>query len=411
MEKQKKKELFGLCDPYKTYEPDSKLVIDIDNYFDEVGLLRGYDWAQKLFDTIDYGSGQSYQLFTGYSGSGKTTELKRVMALAKEEDYKVVYIDSSEFIDLNSPVDIVDIYMSVMYKTIEACNGGEFKDEGYFYRLGHWLHDTNINFKEIKGENLVLEMKERATLRQNVREHIHDSFGKFKSDVKDELKKLNDEVKAKGQRGILIIFDSMERNKGLSTNYTEVVAFSELLFAAKERLSLPLDIIYTVPPSLSERISKVSFLPAIKVIDKDNETYESGYKVLKALLYERVPENDVKEIFGDDYDKKLDELIACSGGYIRNLLQLMQGAILSKSYPLKDSDVIKLKQEEINNYSESVNDEIKNYLKRVFKDKSISGIDNIEVKDRLLNRHLILRYRNNDLWYDVHPAVKDLIED
>ena len=339
MEKKRKKELFGLCNPYKTYEPDSEIVIDIDNYFEkEVGLLRGYDWAQKLFDTIDYGEGESYQLFTGYSGSGKTTELKRVIAFAEEENYKVVYIDSSEFIDLNAPVDIVDIYMSVMYKTIEACNDGKFKDEGYFYRLGNWLHETNLNFTEIKSENLVLEMKESATLRQNVREHIHGSFGKFKSDVKDELKKLNDEVKAKGQRGILIIFDSMEQNKGLSTNYEEVVAFSELLFADKERLSLPLDIIYTVPPSLSERISKVSFLPAIKVIDKENKKYDNGYKVLKALLYERVPKADIKEILGDTYEDKLDELIACSGGYIRNLLQLMQGAILTKNYPLENVD-------------------------------------------------------------------------
>ncbi|MEA3353303.1 MAG: hypothetical protein U9Q33_05785 [Campylobacterota bacterium] len=412
MEKQLKKELYNLCDPYRISYPID-VNINIDEFYDDHTLLRGFNWAEKLFDHIDFGEGDTFQLFTGYSGSGKTTELKRVQKMAEDENYLVVYINSDDYIDMNSEVGISDIYNSIIYSTVIEVNklddiGAVFTDEGYFERLKNFMK-SEVNISEVNIQDVVLEMKGTPTLRQQVRQHIEDNFSKYQKDIKQDLAKLNEKVKNKGKTGILIILDSLEKNKGITSNYDEVIKASEVIFSNRDNLSMPLDIIYTVPTYLSERVrlNHIDFLPAIKVKDKNGDPYEKGLEALRMLVSSRVSEDNQKEIFGDDYKNQVDKIIKFSGGYVRELLEILRMAIIQKNYPVKSEIVDKLIQNEKNSFKELVNSDIVKELKEVHEKKEISHISDISIKDQLLTNHLILRYRNSDLWFDLHPALEE----
>jgi len=414
MERDEKIALYRKCDPYKNFAIGSHEDINIDIHNANHSDVRGRYWAKELFDTVEAGEGSTYQLFTGYSGSGKTTELKRVQQMAEESGYFVVYINSDEFMDPNIEADISDIYNVIIYKTIVETNkflgiSDDFEVEGYFFRLNQLLQ-TEIDLKKVKTKNFVFEVKDTSTFRERVRNYVKDNFASFKREVKEELTKLNDKVKANNKKGLFVILDSMEKNKGISSNYEEVVKASEIIFSNRDNLDLPLDIIYTVPSYLSERFTGIKFLPAVKVKNKENEVFQLGIETLKALVYCRISKDKLESIFGSDYQEKLSKIIIFSGGYPRDLLKILRTLILKDDYPVEMEVIDSVFQHERNDYSELLNTKLIEQLKIVQTEKSITNIEDLAIKDKMLNNHLILRYHNNGLWFDVHPAVENLLK-
>ena len=133
---------------------------------------------------------------------------------------------------------------------------------------------------------------------------------------------------------------------------------------------------------------------------------KKGKELLRNLVYKRVDKEHLKEIFGEDYKNQLDKIIVFSGGYVRQLLEILRMVIIQKNYPVSDDTVEKIIQNERNSFKELVSDDILEELKNVFDKKEISHISEVTIKDKLLTNHLILRYRNSDLWFDLHPALE-----
>jgi hypothetical protein len=409
MDKKDKKRLYTLCDPYKIPQ-DPNITIKIDEFYPDNTLVRGFHWAEKLFKKISYGDGNTIQLFTGYSGSGKTTELKTVQEMLENDGYLVVYINGDDYIDTTKEIEISDIYNAILYNVVVSVNK-KFTDEGYFKRLKNFLK-TEVNMKNIKIEDIVLEMKDNPTLRQKVSRYIVDNFSSFKKDIRSDLYRLNTEVK-KTKEGIVVIFDSLEKNKGITSNYNEVIKACENLFSNRDNLSMSLDIIYTVPPYLSQRarLIDIDFLPAVKLKDKDDKDFQKGIDLLKALVKKRINEKELQILLGKNYEEKLETIIKFSGGYVRDMLEILRMIIIEDNYPVSDEAIDKIIYNEINSFNELMDTPTINELKKVKKAKSINDITEMSMKDKLLTNHLILRYRNKNLWFDVHPAVRRLLNE
>lgn len=414
MEKNLRKKLYRICDPYKTPQ-DENININIDEFYEDSTLVRGYNWSERLYDKIDFGEGDTIQLFTGYSGSGKTTELKKVQKLLDKDDYLSVYINADDYIDITKELEISDIYNSIIYNVVIKVNEllgkkATFSDEGYFARLNNFL-SSDVQLKQMKTSNFVLELKDTPTLRQKVLNEINDNFSTYKKMIREDLHKLNEKVKEKGKKGIVVIFDTLEKNKGISTNYKDVIKACELVFSNRDNLSLPLDVIYTVPAYLSERITTmdIDFLPVVKIKNKDEEYFSKGIDLLKKLVYKRVEEKYLKEILGTNYEDILEDIIKFSGGYVRGLLVILREIIIQKDYPVKVNIIEKIKHNEINRFQEFINNDLALDLASVKKDKKLVNIENTETKDRLLSNHLILRYSNKNTWFDIHPAIEGLL--
>jgi len=77
------------CEPFQPIDPANK---DEDRYVDlgfveedgERVKLRGDDHIEQMYDAVRLRGQQSCQLFSGFSGTGKSTELRRLRQLVEE---------------------------------------------------------------------------------------------------------------------------------------------------------------------------------------------------------------------------------------------------------------------------------------------------------------------------------------
>jgi len=426
MDLKTKKKYYNLCYPYESLKPDDKRNVDLDTFGEESGtLVRGINWVEMLLTEITLSDKPVYKLFTGHGGSGKTTEFNRLVKRLydpKEGNLFPVLIDSKKFINLEEPIDVPDIIASIVYSTEKAIiqkKGGDTEkalDEGYFKRLWNFLNTelkaNKIEFNIPLAGKLALEMKDSDKLRGHIRTVVASNFSKFIKEAKESLEVLNENVKKEFNRdGIIIIFDSLEKLMGTTDNWKKVLESAERVFRVNAlHMRLPVHVLYTVPPALSTRITDIDFMPMIQVRDRNMNPNDPGLAAARELIFKRIPEDILKEMFGHNHLNRIDDLILCSGGYPREILEILRKVIAEKKHPLSDRAFKRIIAGRANQYSmvvTAVSGDMFNWLAKVAKTKRLpSGYDiHREEIDRMLNQHAILIYQNDDFWYDLHPAV------
>lgn len=408
----------NLCDPFET--PQNDYNIDIDNEKDEEGNFidsRGRRWAEHLAKQIRFATKDPACLFfSGHRGSGKTTELKRVKSRLEQDGYQVVYIDSEEFISLTSTIDVVDILSVIIYNTIKAVEGKDALQVGFFEEIMKLLKkdvDLEKVQADIGGNKLVFELKESEDLREIVRKSLSRTFLDFKRQAHTELTRLRKKAKDNGKKDLVVILDTMEKLRGLSSNWADVIQSAETVFGGHvEHLRIPLHIIYTVPPSFTLRERgdvHVEFLPVIKVVDRQGKGYSKGIGIAKKIIYSRLPEDFCRQVFGDKHGDIITDIIKFSGGYPRDMLQIVQKVLLSDSFPVSGNAIKKIKAEYTNQYKGIIAKDYDDILLEVNNTNELHVTrDDHYLAERLFETHVILRYSNDESWYSLHPAIKEL---
>lgn len=424
-----RKKYYNLCNPIRFQDLDTGVILDIDNYeIDSKAVnARGNIWAETIADKIIWSDEPQSIYFSGYTGSGKTTELKRAIKILEDEETSnllSVYIDSVEFFDRHSKIELIDVLSVIVYNVtvrvyeyIGKNKEEAFKKQGFFSELWTTLNaDVDLKSGEIglDGSKIIFEMKNRHDFRKRVRESIKPHITKFKDDVAKELTTLNELVKnyekdKKRKSGIVVILDTLEKNRGISDEVDLVAKCAERLFQDRRSLSLPIHAIYTVPPYLSNIIDNIEFLPVIRLSNKDGSPYDEGITLMKALVHQRVPEEDLSQIIDDN---KLEKVILFSGGYPRDLLEMLQKVIMSKSIPIDDEKLEKIFTELKNKYLEKTPREFYDKLRTIHEtnELDVTQIEYRKMAFELFDSHAILRYRNGDLWWGLHPALKKVLK-
>ena len=410
--------------PYESLEPDDPRNLDMDAIAaSEGGAVRGYQWVTRWAETIGMANAPVCKLFTSLPGSGKTTELKRLRAiLSKPESYNLlpVYIDAFEYLDLTSPIDTTDLLTVVLHGVESTLLEAEGKNPeaamqtGYLKRFLSWLQDTDLEMKKIPIPSmgkLVLEMKDRPNLRRLVRESIADRFSEFHQQVCDALRQLQLRAQKLGKEGLIIIFDSLEKLEGLSTNWRDVLQSAERVFRRnKQFLSLPVHVLYTVPPAMATRFkdTELEFMPMIKVRDRTGKEHEAGIAMARELVRRRIPDEGLNAILGEaDREARARRIITDSGGYPREILQVLQELLLAERFPVTESAFRRALARFADPYYNIIYTEDHDWLAGVAMTKklNLANDEHIRIADRMLQEHAVLRYHNEQMWYDLHPAV------
>lgn len=433
MEKALRKRYFNLCNPYKPQSLESGLVLDIDKY--EINgqkiKVRGKVWADEIAEQISWNDEPQALYFTGYPGSGKTTELHRTIKVLEQEDdanLLAVYINAIDFFDIHDKIELVDVLSVIVYNTSLAVARYQNKDEeeafsqgGFFTRLWTWLNDTDVTLESLEVDQapfkLIFEMKNRRDFRKKVKENVSTNITTFKRDVNRELQRLNEivqhyEIAGKRKSGIVVVLDTLEKNRGIGKDIDLIAETSERLFRDKESLTLPIDVIYTVPAYLSTRhINDIFFLPVARVMTEQDEPYDDGIEVMEALIYDRIPKEHIDEIFAES-SGLLHKIILFSGGYPRDLLKMLQKVIMVDDFPVSVSEVDTIFMDLENEYQEFVPMEFKEKLLEIHASKKLDLSENEQrrIAYELFNIHAILRYRNGHLWWALHPALQKVLE-
>jgi hypothetical protein len=434
MDKALRTKYYNRCNPEESLLPEDKRNVDID---EENSEIRGLKWIEALATRIELSAHPVCEFFSGLPGSGKSTELKRLSRRLRAEEgahLLPVLIDAEDVLDIYNPIDIPDILMAIVQKTDEEVLKAEGKpaeealSEGRVSRFWHWLTSTEVTADvevgaEAKvglsetaevsaGAKLVLDMKTNPSLRKVLRERVAAQMTTFVTRVREEITNLDKRAKKLGYAGLVVIFDSLEKLRGISTNWPEVLESAERVFTGgAPYLELPVHAVYTLPPAVVLRLNvQVEFLPMLKLYDREGNRFEPGFKAAREIIRKRVPDKVLTEIFSaPSREDRIERLIQWSGGYPREIVRLLQTFVMQPS--LNEALFKRLLALAGDNYRRTVPEEAYEWLAKVAferKELAVANDEHRELVDRLLQNNVVLRYQNDTPWVDVHPAVREI---
>ena len=428
-----------IIDIYNIFLPDEPLPPGDPLYVNCEELRGDSNIEQQLGRKIIRANTPTCQLYTGHTGSGKSTELLRLKKYLSDRKCFVVYFSADEEDIDSEDTQYSDILLACTRHLLQ-----EIKNTNPDPIL-HWLKDrwqglkelglTKVELQDLSLEtaiptfskitaNLRTEPTQRAKIRQLVQPHtitLIKALNEFISEAKSQLSK--DKTKTK----LVIIVDSLEKitptiQEDNRTNHEHI-----FIDRSQQLKGLDCHLIYTVPislrysnraPDLFNLYGDIPVLPVIKIKDiNSNIPSEAGLNKLKEILNQRVAyvKNDLNlatDIF--ENEEILERLCSMSGGHVRHLIQLMQAALneidelpITKKAAQRSIGVLK------SIYRIAIREEQWLILKEVASNNKILSSD--KYQDLLLNRSLLEYITLNEqgeaeIWHDVHPVVKELTE-
>ena len=417
-----------LDDMYNAFTP-TPLQPGDPAYVDCRAVRGDEDVVEDLGRTVRRSREFTYQLYSGYRGSGKTTELLRLGQDLESRDHVVVYFAADEE-DLSvQDAQYTDILLACTRHLLKRLKAAS--PEPILKWLRARLRDlSDVMSTEINIDQVDLEvgLKEFAKIsaavrsepgqRQKIREKIEPH-------TETLIRALNQFIKEGSEHlpigtKLIVIADNLDRivpifrDNGRSNH-------EEIFLDRHEQLkALECHIIYTVPISmvysrwateLKDNYGIPLVLPSIRVRQEDGSPYEGGLDILKSIIQVRLPSELRDSLVPDVFESTdvLTELCLMSGGYVRDLIQLMQEAITKTDIlPIRSRAVQRATEALRDVYRRAVEEKQWEVLRTVHRSKEI---ENDEVQRGLLFSRCVLEYRyfddedNKHTWYDVHPLL------
>jgi hypothetical protein len=385
-----------------------------------------HDPVNRLFKTIDYSETESVQLVAGFRGTGKTTEFSRLEQQLWGDNYLVIRVDLSEYVDMHSPVDIRDFLLilagaiSDQLTSEKLLGPSEGMKRGFWEKVGSFL-PTSVQPREIIAKTPVADLKlalqTDASFRELVRNAFSGRLAQLVEQVREHHRGVLSALRARNGQGsrLVVILDSLEHLRGNIDKAEDVrKSVEELFFTHAPNIGLPeTHMIISVPAFLALKgdnlaaqflNGKVAAWPAYRVRDRAGQPTDVVKRMI-ALVDKR---GDWRKILPDQ--AALEALILASGGHLRDLFNMLIEAIHLADRGVRPDAAEKAKNAIRNGYMPLYRDELA-VLRRVAAGQNLKDIDAHE-RDyviRFLDSGLLLCYLNDDFWYDVHPLVKDAV--
>jgi hypothetical protein len=398
------------------------------------------DPIEQLATGIEWSCLESTQLLSGFRGTGKSTELRRLRErLVQTGRYKVVLVDMLDYLNMSTSIEISDFLITVAGAFSEALAGdpdllgSDPSYVGYWERVIDFLRDTDVEITGMEvgskaamgGAGLKANLRQDVTFRQRLREHLKGHHAALVADVRGFMSDCVRQLRKKHGRDmeVVLLLDSVEQIRGTSISSAEAVYASvEALFSnhADSLQFEDLHVVYTVPPWLKIRSPGIAgeysgsqLLPCVRVAHRTGEDDRFGLDALEAVVRRR---GDWERLLGSR--QVLNQLIRASGGYLRDLFRLLQASMRqarSQTLPLDAKGLDNAIHEVRNGYlpvtradavwlAEVDSTHKPNLVVHRAQDREPNNLYNLS---RFFDTHMVLCYRNGDEWYDIHPLIRE----
>ena len=431
--------------------PDDPACVDLL----AMGVLSATNPVERMATCIEFAGLETAQLFSGHRGTGKSTLLRALKRrLEADPAYKVVLCDMEDFLPMTDTVEVVDFLLAAAGALSEALDtpellGEDASRESYWSRFAHWVLNTNIEAKESgigakagakasaratddtgaeagaeAGLEVKLNLKTDPSFRRRIREHMKLHVGAFRKEVHGFMQECLLALRERhgDDTQLVVIYDSIEHLRGLTTNAEDVANSVERLFRGHaDALRVPnLHMVFTVPPWLrlqypvtADRFDGYYQVPCVKVRTRRNdlatplEAEQDGLNALWKVARQRGADDWLTWLLGDR--EAFDKLALASGGYLRDLLRMLRALLLEANVtgvPVPEARRDLVVQELRAGYLGFTNEEAA-WLRQVERTGAVDFADGT-MHHRVavfLDTHVLLAYRNGEDWYGVHPVI------
>jgi len=382
-------------------------------------------------------------LFAGYRGCGKSTELNRLQQQVEKERL-VINFSVMEELD---PVSLhyIELFIVTMERLFEKAKDLNLNiSKAYIESISNWYKTGEI--QEIKQQyidggtefgagaqlnipffaNFFSKLKASAkaskSLKEQLTQKVEPKLSQLIAHCNDLILEVRKNVQdANGAREVLLIIEDLDklpidRAESLFYNYS------------RQLVQLKVDTIFTYPISLlyNPKFTAINNifddtyeLPMIKITERDGQPDERGRAILRQIVARRM------ELSLFDTQGILEQMIAYSGGCLRDLFRLIRQAALSalalEREKITEADFHsayqKLKREYANTLADKVVngqvaisvDDYYEELAKLAADENKQPLNTDPLLD--LRQNLTILGYNGEGWCDVHPIVKDILKD
>ncbi|NOQ64594.1 MAG: AAA family ATPase, partial [Methyloprofundus sp.] len=355
-------------------------------------------------------------LLTGHTGSGKSTELKRLQSQLEDDLYFVVYFDVEMSLDLQQ-ITYQDVLLNIAQELVSKLDTENISlDTQLLEDLQQWFADKIISedyIKEVKASakvtakagidipsiaqlltSLTGEIRSGSSRRIQIREKIEKEQKVFIAKLNDLLLATRIKLKRSDYKDLVIIVDGLEKVK-------QKPVYDALFLEHSEQLvDIDSHIIYTIPVALCFDTNLVNFfadeaffIPMVKYKTKE------GKQHLTELVNKRL---DVAKLFENPL--LLDDLIAMSGGSVRDLLRLIRSATDTDSEKIQAEDVTRAINALVKVYDRLIREEDVPLLQKILADRRVVKSEDRKY-ERLLSNRMVHEYENGKPWAVLHPAL------
>ncbi|AXC15953.1 Type II secretory pathway, ATPase PulE/Tfp pilus assembly pathway, ATPase PilB (plasmid) [Acidisarcina polymorpha] len=327
------------------------------------------------------------------------------------------------------PIEIGDLLVllaGAFSDAVSESEGLNLAGQSYWERFTNFLMNTQVTMTDLELGlvNDIAKLKFAFRDAPSFREILQKALSDRLFEVELQVRKFfEDYVKGLGERhpgnlGIVFIFDNLEQVHGSATTESEVIASVQRLFTAHiERLKIPyVHLVYTVPPWLKFLLAgvDVELLPSICQWTKhpDRARRETGHASMLDVVRKRFGLESFNRFFGEE--SKAGQFVEVCGGNLRDLIRLLQEAF-------RRVDNLPITDKVIHSCIRSIRDDLLPiptddaiWLSRIarLREPSLPNghPETISRFTLFLDIHLVLLFRNGDDWYDVHPLIREYVE-
>ncbi len=397
------------------------------------------DPIKNLFQKIDWSDAASVNLLTGQRGSGKSTELRRLKKMLEGNGCIVFLCDMRDYMNLNTSVDISDFFVSVMgalSDEFSARFGYDPAHESYWDRLRNFLK-TEVSIDQIKLEtapgvfkaDIKASLKDDPSFRRLLQEkskghvaRLTEEAHKFAASVVEAIRgRENDEDKK-----VVLLVDSVEQIQGVGADAENVYKSVENLFSGhSDKLHLPLlHVVYTIPPyltpitpGLGRRLGggTVCNLPSVHIRRRDPDTNQcvddpAGLEIMRDIIGKRFEKWD--DFFSE---AQINDIAAKTGGDLRDFFRMVKECLIKATIDdqLRVTEkIVRDAENQMRRDMLPIAREDMKWLRGIACSKrpNLEAIRELPRLARFFDTHLVLNYRNDDDWYDVHPLIQSELE-
>jgi hypothetical protein len=413
------------CNPYEPLNPEDPRCHVFGS--EEETRLRGGDPLEPLYDHITLSQGSSCQLFSGFSGTGKSTELGRLANTLEGKGYAVLRADARNYHDLSHELTIVDLMVVIAAAFGDATQrlvGEDVFRESYWRRLADFLQKdvqvTGVNVPIPTGLDLKLNVQHNQPFWLRAKTALASSPEKLREHSHSFIRQCIGAVRQKRSvpSGVVFCFDSLEKLNPAHPQFLDVmVSVVQVFTEFPNFLRLPdCHALYTISPyaclvhdRLSQHYDVSDVMPAVNAVQHGRAIVPNpaGIQALTQLLERRLP---LDQIFGQRRDL-LEKLILYSGGHIRTLIAFMRELLYRaarRGLPQTDADIEAIVQRTREGMEAALFRERLPLLAQILEHENINGIpeDQYPRLAAMMEDTLVLSYRNDKRWYAVHPLVR-----
>jgi hypothetical protein len=396
------------------------------------------DPVTLLGQTIEWNITESLQLFSGFRGSGKTTELFRLRQRLREQGYIVLYANASDYLPQGDVVDITPFLLAVAGAFSDALERDlkiELGDQSVWERFRRYLTKTQIKLEGMDfspgpdlGIKFRTQIRESPGFRQELAAFSEHNIASLRAEavafIDERVKAIRGAYTKDRDKGIVFLFDNLEQIRGSRTNEIVVTESVTRLFNLyyPRMFELPgVHAIYTVPPWLkfaAPNAGKITLLPCVHLWGNDGGRTPdpAGFAMLRSLVHRRFGEEGYRTCFGDD-GQELQHLIDSCGGHVTDLLYLLRETLLrtkvAEQLPVTPATVDLAIAAVRGNFLPIAVDDA-HWLQEIARHRT-TALKSREAKDvqRLtlfLDTHFVLYFKNGEEWYDIHPLIREAVD-